>query len=124
MSKHRQGERHRRLIKTTFDKVTPESAAEGDVSDRGWIDEEGEEIALDSYDREEGITIAKKAANWLRDAGASEASSTRFHKGVWYSTEYGVTDYRTGEEEQRSFHLKGFTGKEERQIFDLMNRRR
>lgn len=118
----RGGGRHPRIL-TTYETVTPESAEHGDVADRGWIDDEGESMAPDSYDRSEGLTAVDKAVRFLKDNGAGEASSSYFHRGIWYS-DYGSEDYRTGENEQRSYHLKGFTAAQEREIFNQMSRRR
>jgi hypothetical protein len=108
----RPNQERRPRIRTTFSTITPESAEQGDFAETGFIDEEGAEIEPD-----EDETLAQAAARWLESEGASEASSTQFHRGVWYSTEYD-TDYRTGEEEQRSFHLKDFTPEEEREVWD------
>ena len=47
---------------------------------------------------------------------SSSGYSTAFHPGIWYSNEYSVINYRTGKEEQRSYHLKGFTPDEEREV--------
>jgi hypothetical protein len=106
-----------RLIRSTFSRITP---GEGDDDEpdeeHGWIDEEGVDMEPDEYDREEGLTAVDKAVKFLEREGVMEASSSAFHPGVWYSTEYSVTDYSTGEEEQRSYHLKGFTPDEEREV--------
>jgi hypothetical protein len=117
------GRNRKRFIRTTFSRTTPDSVEDGDFSETGWIDEEGDVIALDKYDRAEGLTLADKAVQWLRHAYATEPSSSHFHKGVWYSTGFNTTDYRTGEEEERSCHLYGFTEAEEREIFSEINRR-
>lgn len=103
-------------ILTTFEKVTPESAEEGDVSDRGWIDEDGESMVPD----EDTESVAETAMKFLLDKGATEPSSSHFHPEIWY-TSYEVSEnYRTGEVESRSYHLKDFTSEEEREVFALM----
>lgn len=82
-------------------------------------------IVLDEHDRELGVTAADVAVDFIRDGGGHEPSSTSFHPGIWYSTGYETTDYSTGEEEERTFHLSGFTEDEEREIFgEIMRRRR
>ena len=107
-----------RLIRTTFSRITPaEGADEEPDEEHGWIDEEGVDMEPDEDDREEGFTAVDKAVKFLKTEGVMEASSTAFHPGVWYSTEWSVTDYGTGEEEERSYHLKGFTPDEERDIY-------
>lgn len=93
-------------IRITFDIITEESAADGDYAESGWEDEVGEEYTVD------------EAAKLLK---GSEASSSDFHVGVWY-TSYGDTDWRTGETKNLSYHLvEGtWTEAEERQVFDLV----
>lgn len=100
--------------------VDPEDP-DGYEEEHGWIDEEGVEFEPDEFDIEEGMTpsesIVEQAVKFLQDEGAMHASSSHFHIGVWYSTEFSVTDFGTGEEEERSFHLKDFSPEEEAEIF-------
>jgi hypothetical protein len=103
-------------IAITYETITEESAAEGDVADRGWIDEEGVEMEPD-----EDETLAEVTVKFLRDAGATEASSSFFHPGIWYTT-YGEMSPRTGEDENRSYHLKDFTEDEERVVYEQLHR--
>lgn len=104
--------------------MTPESAEQGEVEECGYIDDEGVPIEIDEYDEENGITIADKAAQFLRDEGATEASSTAFHPGIWYSQSDGSENYRTGAVETRSFHLRNFSPLQERAIFNIVTKRR
>lgn len=108
-------------IVTTFSRVTPldDGSDYPYEEEHGWIDEEGRTIDADSTG-----SYVEDAVRFLRDEGAIHASSTQFHKGIWYSTEYSTTDYGTGEEEERSFHLKGFTEEEEREVYDALKRRK
>lgn len=99
-----------KLIKTTYSQITPESASNGDFSETGWIDEKGE-----SFDSVE------EAVDWLKREGAIEPSSTCFHPGIWYSTGFVCVDYSDGTEEERAFHLKGFTPEEEREVYELLH---
>lgn len=108
-----------KLIKETFDIVTEESAAEGDMAEHGWIDEEGVSMEPDKYDQEEGITAAEKAADYLRDRGVAECSSWPWSFGSWYSTE-PEPDYSTGDHETRHFHLEGFSKEEEKEVYCLL----
>jgi hypothetical protein len=112
-----------KVIKTTFQTVTPESAADGDFADQGWEDEEGESMMLDEYDIEDGVTVVDKAVEFMKNKGASEPSSSRFNTGVWYSTVDPDRNYQTGEEKYFSFHLKGFTPEEEEKIFNKMTKK-
>lgn len=110
-------------ITVSFSRTTPESSAQGDASEHGWIDEEGVDMTPDSFDYDEGISAVDKAIKFLKDQGAVHPSSSHFHPDVWYSTEYQTINYATGEDEERSFHLKDFSPAEQQQIWDAMKRR-
>jgi len=110
-------------ITITFARTTPESAENGEYSDSGWIDVEGEDMTPDPWDMEEGLTAVDKAVKFMALEGVSEASSSHFHPGVWWSTESQTIDYATGESEERSYHLKDFTPEEEKEIWDKMKYR-
>jgi hypothetical protein len=97
-----------RLITVTYDIVTPESAEQGDFAESGWIDDEGTEM----------ISPAE-AIKFLRREGADQPSSSYFHSGVWYSASKGE-NYRTGAETTHSYHLKGFTPRAERMVWDAI----
>lgn len=113
-----------RRITTTFDEVTPESAEEGDTSDAGWDDFVGQPMeGPDAPDDE--MTAIENAVEFIRRESCVEASSSSFHDGVWYVETDGSTDYRTGTERRRSFHLDGpWNVHEEREIFDALTKRR
>jgi hypothetical protein len=119
----RGGGRHPRIL-VSFTTYTPESIEDGDSADSGWVDEDGVDMTPDEYDRSSGITAVDKAVKLLKYDGAGQPSSSHFHRGTWYSTEADTTDYRTGESEERAFHLKGFTSTQEREIFRRMTARR
>lgn len=102
-------------ICTTYDIVTEASAEQGDVEESGWYDEEGVEFPCDDPDE----PCVEEAAKWLSRKGIAEASSSRFHLGVWYCGSPEL-DYRTGEDTTYYFHLKGFTENEEAQIYGLL----
>jgi hypothetical protein len=106
----------------SYSRTTPESAEHGDFSETGWVNEEGGSCTPDDYDREDGLTCVDLAVKMLKD-GAAYPSSTHFHTGIWYSADCGTLDYRTGEDEERSYHLKGFSPEEERAIFLHMTRK-
>ena len=92
----------KKRIVETFEIVTPESAEDGDADERGWIDDEGEH-----YTVEEAIAFLE----------GCEPSSTAFHEGVWYTNNEYHTDYATGAVESRSYHLRGYTEREQRWIY-------
>jgi len=107
-------------ICTSFSQTTPESSAQGDASDHGWIDEEGVEMTPDDIDAEDGLTTVDLAVKFLSNEGAIHASSSHFHPGVWYSTDYHTIDYRNGTDEERCFHLTDFAEAEEQAIWDKL----
>jgi hypothetical protein len=119
MPRTRRGSKGIPSIRTTYDIVTEESAAHGDVAERGWIDEEGEVMEPDADEEAEGITAVSLAVKFLRDAGGIYPSSSGFHPGVWYSNE-AEQDYRTGEWETRSYHLVNFTTEEQKEIYEAL----
>ena len=127
------GKGKKRNISTAYTTITPESAAESDFADRGWVDEDGDDIEVDADDiaeahrTDEGApviaAIVNKVLHWLKDNGAYETSSSSFHPGVWYSTSYAVSDYSTGEERQEDFFLRNFSDQEEKRIFEAFTKR-
>jgi len=94
-------------IRTTFEVITEESASEGDVAERGWVDEEGEEVR--------GV---HEAVRWLKDKGPLEPSSSEFYPGVWYSGPSERDEY--GDYYQEAYHLVGFTTAQQQRIFDAL----
>jgi len=111
-------------VRISYAQTTPESAEQGDTSETGWIDEEGKSMELDEWDIETEATLASKTAAFLQSEGATHASSSHFHPGVWYSTDYQTIDYATCTDEERCFHLVDFTEEEEKEIWRLMHQRR
>jgi len=106
-------------IKVAYAIITPESAAAGDYAESGWEDEVGEQIWVDSdEDDDEFDTVPMQALKYLEGEGAGEPSSSSYHPGVWYTARH--TDPKTGYEKERTFHLHGFTPKDEEEIFRLM----
>lgn len=103
-----------RKIVSYYETWSPEDVEIGDTDKRGELDEWVCE--LDEVDLEDGLTHSDKAAKYLLDKGALEPSSSFFHQGIWYST-YDDEDFRTGDRTVKSYHLKGFTEDEEREIW-------
>ena len=132
-------------ILATYDKITPESAADGDYSESGWLLPYGVELPMpagicgaeaaawiaanvepvwswaldeDGFDLDEA---AEEAACFLRDEGATEPSEYGYGVDGSTVTSYyqadGSTDYRTGEETRNAYHLKGFTPDQLRAIY-------
>jgi hypothetical protein len=67
----------------------------------------------DDVDQSDGRTAVDIAADVLRYV--IEASSSGFHPGMWYVVETYVRPY-TGEREEQTYHLDGFTEAEELDI--------
>lgn len=108
-------------IRTSFARITPESAEEGDHSETGWIDEEGKTFTAD----EESGTIVEQAIEWLQRDGACYASDspTCHIDHTWYSAESECTRWWSGEHETRSFHLSGFTEADQLTIYKAITKR-
>lgn len=113
-----------RTIKISYDAVTPESAKHGEHAETGWLDVFGENMEPDECDREDGITPVTLAVKFLRDNGPMEASChPSWSPGTWYSGP-ADTDYRTGAETAKSFHLDGFDDSEQEEIYNQVTGRK
>ena len=106
-----------RIIRTTYQTVTPESAEQGDYADQGWHDEKGESMIPDDWEYEEK-TVVDKAVEFITDEGGVSPSSSPFMIDTDYSTASPVTNYLTGEETYYTFHLYGFTEIEQKEIYE------
>ena len=102
-------------IKVSYEIVTPESAEIGDVSERGWENEEGKSCEPDEYDLDDGIDRVDKAVDFLHYEGAYGEVGN-------YDTYYGNAsqNYRDGSETTNSYHLEGFEEEELKLINHLM----
>lgn len=104
-----------------YENWTHDDLEAGDTGDRGEHDDVA--FALDEYDIEEGLTLVDLVVKYLSDSGVSEASSSQFHKGVWYDTE-PTQDFRTGEWRRESYHLKGFSEEDEAEVYRQLTGKR
>jgi hypothetical protein len=77
-------------VRETYEIITPESAEEGEAEESGWIDEEGTEHTF---------------AEVEQMLSGAEPSSSSFHEGIWYTVYDYSTDFKTGADESRSYHL-------------------
>jgi hypothetical protein len=114
---------NKKLIRVSYEIVTPEDAEAGDTDNRGWENEEGQDVTPDKFDTEEGITAVDNAVKFIEREGGIHASSSHFNPGVWYSTE-GNQDPHTGATSTYSFHLDGFTPEEEQEIFNRITKKK
>jgi len=96
----------RARFNVTYDRVTPESAAHGDVAESGFLDWHGIEHDMSGVWGERAAVIKRETAMSLRRAlqvfggGIEEAGNGR----SFYQVD-GRTDYATGEETRLAFHL-------------------
>ena len=113
-------------IMVTYSIVTPESAAEGDSADNGFIDvPTGKYLSMNTQRaramkaRGQSVRTVEEAAEFISTYGHGrlEPSSSSYHRGIWYSVKY---DSDTEMSEERSLHPEGFSLSEERQLFDLL----
>jgi hypothetical protein len=119
-----------RKIRIAYEVITPESAEEGDAAERGWEDEEGVEIAPDTYDLEDHDGNKTKAAVALaveeitKYGGVEPSDYPTCHAGhTWYTTIDPERDYQDGSEKFYSFFLDEFTEEEELEIYRRLTRR-
>lgn len=106
-------------ITTTYDIVTPESAKEGDVAESGFEDEIGHDCRPDDYDIDDGNpTPVHVAVAFLDDKCLDSGGGP----GSYYEAD-GTTDYKTGENTRRAYHLEGFTDREAAAVADAIGQR-
>jgi len=93
------------LVRETYEIFTPESVEDGEAAERGFIDEDGSHFTF------------RELVELLT---GSEASSSHYHAGVWY-TKHGEADCRTGATENRSYHLVGASERVQRRLFAVVS---
>jgi hypothetical protein len=95
-------------VRISYDIVTEESAKNGDISESGWIEEEGKNIGS-----------VQEVVDFLESEGAVFPSTTIFHTGLWYHTE-AYQDMYSGDWETRYYFLKHASDTEQLEIFKMM----
>ncbi len=111
-------------ILTTYEIVTPESAEQGDVAERGWVDEEGQACVGDDWDSE--TSDVDVAVKFLEGNGAT-ANGFPFHKGLSYSQADARQDrafFEKGEDYRETYHLEDFTPEQELEIYQHITGRK
>jgi hypothetical protein len=102
-----------RLINVTYDVVTPESAEDGDVAERGWL----EPILITREDLEED-----RDQDWVEDwvaatlrilqhEGVGAVGADTYGRGAvpsWFTEVDGDVDDATGAVTRRTFHPEGY----------------
>jgi hypothetical protein len=110
-----------RCIKISYDVVTPESAEIGDFADSGWEDEEGVCIDPDEFDVEEHgselTAVVNLAVKAIGNGVEASTYPTCCPGRTWYTKIDADKDYSDGSEKRLSYHLKGFSEKEELAIY-------
>ena len=101
-------------IRITFERVTPGEEGDEPEVESGWEDEEG--VLMDGAETEE--ELVELTVKYLRQAGALEASSSEFHKGIWYTQTEGDMNYQTGAVTTNAYHLYGYTAEQEKAVYD------
>ncbi len=84
------------IVSRCYELVTPESAEDGDASERGF-EIEDEEMDFREVIRE------------LRNC--NHLSDSHVQAGTWAMTEPHVSDWQTGEEKSESVHINAINGK-------------
>jgi hypothetical protein len=82
-------------FRVTYDIVTPESAAHGDIESAGFLDANGDPAAMLNTSRPPAMRLRQAVALM---GGAIEDS------GHWFSEADGRPDYYSGAEERRALH--------------------
>jgi hypothetical protein len=109
-----------RRIRISYSITTPESAEQGDYAEHGWEDEEGVSMEPDEFDRDDGKTALELTLEFFNKKGISEASSSHFHEGIWYTSQ--EHDYHTGEDKEYNYHLVNFSPEEEEMVWKAWKR--
>lgn len=95
-------------INVTYNNITPESAENGEFSESGFVHED---LEFDSM---------REVIEYVIRQGICEASSTFFHAGIWYSTQFCIIDYGTGEQSQESYHLVNLPIRKQKRIYNYL----
>jgi hypothetical protein len=105
-----------------FVRVLHQDFAEDDIHDGDITYQDTEWIEInclpDEWDANEGVTAVNRAADEIRDEGATEYNG-------WFSNPDGsyVIDYRTGMRRETAVFLVGFTDDEESDIANIVTTR-
>ncbi len=95
----------------TYQKVTEESAQDGDCSEHGFYAPGGWEFPLEVVGKEAGrikadnVLRVKEAIGWAMGRGWEASSCPNAGPGDWWTTVDEAQDYRTGESTTYSLHL-------------------
>ena len=125
-------------ILVSFEKWTPEDVEHGAPSESGWVEPsgpwyyeatdpgyKGEPVEPDAYDIDAAEDAGLDPVVWtaLEMMGSDlEPSSYPFSRGTWYTEYTAEEDFGTGEIENRSYHLEGFTEAQEKAIYNKLTR--
>lgn len=124
----------KRKVMFTYERISEESASEGEAAEYGWADPDGGRYPIggsemdesqieDVHERDVGIEVssAREAVELIRDTlNGLEPSSDGFHPTVFYSDSDDRVDYSTGDAERLSAHLHGFDPRQERAVWNAL----
>jgi hypothetical protein len=94
----------------------------GDTDNKGEYD--SHEYYLDEYDIDDCKTIVDLMIEAFDKWGSVEPSSSAWYDGVWYTTIDPEIDYRTGTHTFYSYHPKGLSSEESKELFNMMSKKR
>lgn len=107
----------RKEVNIYFQTISPESASIGDFKDVGEFD------LISGYSVKELYEfITRRSYSYC--SNYLEASSSKFHPGIWYSTVDPDIDYQSGIETYYTIHLENYSEEEELQFFNLLFNRK
>src|SRR3546814_4761205 len=114
--------KNERAIRITYEVVTPESAADGDVAESGFTSDNGIRYPVEKRNEAPTYEMAgpHAAATFIIERGGVEPSSSEFDERTWYRADDVAVNITTGSAKSRSYHLIGFPEGEKRAIFDAV----
>src|SRR3546814_19114409 len=114
--------KNERAIRITYEVVTPESAADGDVAEAGFTSDNCIRYPVEKRDEVPTYEMAgpHAAAMFIIERGGVEPSSSEFDDRTWYRADAVAAHITTGSVESRSYHLIGAPEAEKRARFDAV----
>src|SRR3546814_18800287 len=112
--------KNERAIRITYEVVTPESAADGDVAESGFTSDNGIRYPVEKRNEAPTYEMAgpHAAATFIIERGGVEHSSSEFDERTWYRADDVAVNIPNGPAESRSYHLIGYPAGEKRWSFE------
>jgi hypothetical protein len=104
------------IYRTTF---YEDDVLDGEIAE-GTLDYEVIGLDPDEWEIEDDLTTIDLAVSCIEEQGLGEGSSSQFHAGLWYVNPDGsyIINHYSGEREESSLHLGGFSEDEQRRIYE------